>query len=157
MALTKEDLLAISQLLDAKLKTELQPIKEDIISMKKDIISMKADIASTKEDVISMKADIASTKEDVISMKADIASTKEDIIAMKADICDLQQKVSDISVHLENVTDKNIKIIAEGHTDLARKLDEALKVENEKELLLIRMSYLEDEVRKIKERLAQIA
>lgn len=129
MALTKEDLLAISQLLDAKLKTELQPIKEDIISMKKDIISMKADIASTKED----------------------------IIAMKADICDLQQKVSDISVHLENVTDKNIKIIAEGHTDLARKLDEALKVENEKELLLIRMSYLEDEVRKIKERLAQIA
>ncbi len=143
MALTKEDLLAISQLLDAKLKTELQPIKEDIISMKKDIISMKADIASTKEDVISMKADIA--------------STKEDIIAMKADICDLQQKVSDISVHLENVTDKNIKIIAEGHTDLARKLDEALKVENEKELLLIRMSYLEDEVRKIKERLAQIA
>ncbi len=157
MALTKEDLLAISQLLDAKLKTELQPIKEDIISMKKDIIAMKADIASTKEDVISMKADIASTKEDVISMKADIASTKEDIIAMKADICDLQQKVSDISVHLENVTDKNIKIIAEGHTDLARKLDEALKVENEKELLLIRMSYLEDEVRKIKERLAQIA
>ena len=157
MALTKEDLLAISQLLDAKLKTELQPIKEDIISMKKDIISMKADIASTKEDVISMKADIASTKEDIIAMKADIASTKEDIIAMKADICDLQQKVSDISVHLENVTDKNIKIIAEGHTDLARKLDEALKVENEKELLLIRMSYLEDEVRKIKERLAQIA
>ena len=157
MALTKEDLLAISQLLDAKLKTELQPIKEDIISMKKDIIAMKADIASTKEDVISMKADIASTKEDIITMKADIASTKEDIIAMKADICDLQQKVSDISVHLENVTDKNIKIIAEGHTDLARKLDEALKVENEKELLLIRMSYLEDEVRKIKERLAQIA
>ncbi len=157
MALTKEDLLAISQLLDAKLKTELQPIKEDIISMKKDIISMKADIASTKEDIIAMKADIASTKEDIIAMKADIASTKEDIIAMKADICDLQQKVSDISVHLENVTDKNIKIIAEGHTDLARKLDEALKVENEKELLLIRMSYLEDEVRKIKERLAQIA
>ena len=150
MALTKEDLLAISQLLDAKLKTELQPIKEDIISMKEDIISMK-------EDIISMKADIASTKEDIIAMKEDIASTKEDIIAMKADIRDLQQKVSDISVHLENVTDKNIKIIAEGHTDLARKLDEALKVENEKELLLIRMSYLEDEVRKIKERLAQIA
>ena len=143
MALTKEDLLAISQLLDAKLKTELQPIKEDIISMKKDIISMKADIASTKEDVISMKADIA--------------STKEDIIAMKADICDLQQKVSDISVHLENVTDKNIKIIAEGHLDLSRKLDEALKVENEKEMLLLRVNHLENELRKVKERISQIA
>ncbi len=67
------------------------------------------------------------------------------------------KEVTGIKVHLENVTDKNIEIIAEGHTDLARKLDDALKVNNEKELLLIRMSYLENGVRKIKERLAQIA
>lgn len=67
------------------------------------------------------------------------------------------KEVTGIKVHLENVTDKNIKIIAEGHTGLARKLDDALKVNNEKELLLIRMSYLENGVRKIKERLAQIA
>ena len=69
----------------------------------------------------------------------------------------INQKISDIIVHLENVTDKNIKIIAEGHADLSRKLDETLKIENEKELLLIRMSYLEDKVRKIKKRLAEIA
>ena len=76
---------------------------------------------------------------------------------LKSELQPLKDDIRDIKLHLENVTDKNIKIIAEGHTDLARKLDEALKVENEKELLLIRMSYLEDEVRKIKERLAQIA
>lgn len=34
MALTNEDLLAISQLLDVKLKAELQPIKEDVQSIK---------------------------------------------------------------------------------------------------------------------------
>ena len=34
MSLTNEDLLAISQLLDVKLKAELQPIKDDIKSIR---------------------------------------------------------------------------------------------------------------------------
>lgn len=34
MALTSEDLLAISQLLDVKLKAELQPLKDDIKTIK---------------------------------------------------------------------------------------------------------------------------
>lgn len=54
---------------------------------------------------------------------------------------------------MENETNRNIRIIAEGHLDLSRKLDNALKVENEKELLLIRVNSLENEVRKIKQQL----
>ena len=37
MALTNEDLLAISQLLDAKFQSELQPIRDDIRDIKLDI------------------------------------------------------------------------------------------------------------------------
>ena len=54
---------------------------------------------------------------------------------------------------MENETTRNIRIIAEGNLDLSRKLDNALKVENEKELLLIRVNSLENEVRKIKQQL----
>lgn len=39
----------------------------------------------------------------------------------------------------------------------AEKLDDALKVENEKEMLLIRVNTLENEVRKLKERISNIA
>lgn len=35
----------------------------------------------------------------------------------------LNDKVTDIQLTLENETNKNIKIIAEGHLDLSRKLD----------------------------------
>lgn len=69
----------------------------------------------------------------------------------------LNDKINKIELHLENVTDKNIKTIAEGHLDLNRKLDKALSVENEKELLIIRVRMLEDEVQKIKDRLENIA
>lgn len=42
----------------------------------------------------------------------------------------MNAKITDIQLTLENETNRNIQIIAEGHLDLSRKLDEALKVEN---------------------------
>ena len=69
----------------------------------------------------------------------------------------LERKVTSIELTLENETNRNISIIAEGHLDLSRKLDEALKIENEREMLLLRVNHLENELRKVKERLEQIA
>ena len=69
----------------------------------------------------------------------------------------IDSRVLTLESTLENVTNKNISIIAEGHLDLSRKLDEALKVENEKELLLIRVNMLENDIKKIKKRIEQIA
>lgn len=82
-------------------------------------------------------------------------SEKLDIILDKLNGID--NRVLTLESTLENVTNKNISIIAEGHLDLSRKLDEALKVENEKELLLIRVNMLENDIKKIKQRLEQIA
>ena len=97
-----------------------------------------------------------------------MALTNEDLLAMsnllddklkpiKDDIDTLEKKVTSIELTLENETNHGIKIIAEGHPDLSRKLDEALKVENEKEMLLLRVNHLENELRKVKERINQIA
>ncbi len=69
----------------------------------------------------------------------------------------VERKVTDIQMTLENETNKNIQIIAEGHLDLSRKLDDALKVENEKEMLLIRVNRLENEVRRLKDKIEGIA
>ena len=73
------------------------------------------------------------------------------------EIDELKQAVKEIQMTLENETNRNIRIIAEGHLDLSRKLDEALRVENEKEVLLIRVNSLETEVKKLKERIERIA
>ena len=135
MALTKEYLQAIAGL--------IQPLKDDMNIMKNDIKTLRNDI-----DVI---------KKDIDGMKNDIDGMKNDIDGMKNDIKNLDKRVTSLEVHLENITDKNIRIIAEGHLDLNRKLDDALKVENEKELLIIRVRILEEELKKVKDRLNQIA
>jgi len=69
----------------------------------------------------------------------------------------IERDIKDIQLTLENETNKNIALIAEGHLDLSRKLDDALKVENEKEMLLIRVNRLENEIRRIKEKINVIA
>ena len=72
---------------------------------------------------------------------------------MKTDIQKMKNEIREISLTLENETNRNIKIIAEGHLDLSRKLDKALTVENEKEMALIRINMMENELRRIKESL----
>ncbi len=70
---------------------------------------------------------------------------------------EIKTDIHEIQLTLENDTNKRISIIAEGHLDLIRKLDDALKVENEKELLLLRVATLESEIKKIKKKIEQIA
>ena len=73
------------------------------------------------------------------------------------EISRLKQDVKEIQLTLENETNRKIQLIAEGHLDLSRKLDDVLKVENEKEMLLIRVTGLENEIRRLKVRIEEIA
>ncbi len=86
-----------------------------------------------------------------------MALTNEDLKAIEAMLEPIKRDVKSIQLTLENETNRNIKIIAEGHLNLSRKLDEALKIDNEKEMLLLRVNTLENELRKIKERIESIA
>lgn len=135
MALTNDDLQAIANLFKP-IQDDIQMIKEEIHTLKKDTTELKGDIQILKQDVQILKHE-----------------TQE----LKQDVQDLKNRVTSIEITLENETNRGIKVIAEGHLNLDRKLSEALKVENEKELLLLRVSHLENEMRKVKDRLNQIA
>ncbi len=90
-------------------------------------------------------------------LKTELQPMKEDIHILKEDVSFLKNKTTSLEIHLDNVTDRNIQSLAEGHLNLYIKLNKALKVETEKELLIIRVGILEDELRRVKERLNQIA
>ena len=75
-------------------------------------------------------------------------SEKLDIILSKLD--KLENDVTDMKLTLENEIRTNIQHIAEGHLDLS-------KIDHEKEMLAIRVNVLETEVRRLKDRIEQIA
>lgn len=83
--------------------------------------------------------------------------SNDDLKAIESMLEPIKRDIRSIQLTLENETNRNIKIIAEGHLDLSRKLDDVLRVDNEKEMLLIRVNILENELRKVKERIENIA
>lgn len=66
---------------------------------------------------------------------------------------DIKKSITEIQMTLENETNKIIQIIAKGHLNLSRKLNDALRMENEKEMLLLRVNRLENEIHRIKQRI----
>ena len=61
----------------------------------------------------------------------------------------VEAKTTDIQLTIENDIRRSINIIAEGHLDLNRKLDESMKVNHEKELMLVRVNHMETQIREI--------
>lgn len=90
MTLTSEDLLAISQLLDTKLKTEIQ-------------------------------AGLRPLKEEVQDLKEEVQDLKEEVQDLKDEVQDLKGNIRKIELHLENITDKNIQILAENYLPAAQR------------------------------------
>ncbi len=107
--------------------------------------------------VVQKTGDNMTDSEKLDLILSEMQIMKGDMDTMKSGIQETTQKVTGIELHLENVTDRNIQIIAEDHLNLSRKLDNALKVENEKEMLIIKVNILEDELRKLKEKIDKIA
>ncbi|WP_160584035.1 hypothetical protein [Acetatifactor muris] len=67
----------------------------------------------------------------------------------------IEENLADIQLILENETNKNIRLIAEGRFDRSRKPDGALKAK--KEMLLLQMDRLEKDIRRIKQKIEEIA
>lgn len=122
----QELLTALSAMLDEKFQKELTPVKKELSELKKEFTELKADVSVLKED---------------------ISVLKEDVSGLKKDMTDVKQKVTTIEITLENETNRNIEIIAEGHHILDRKLDEALKSFSENELYKLRINRLDAEVK----------
>ncbi len=104
------------------------------------------------DDMQLLKDDVHGLKNDVHGLKDDVNGLKDTVQSLQDRVQVLEGNVKGLQLTLENETNRNIRIIAEGHLDLNRKLDEALKVENEKELMYLRVNVLENDMRRVKEK-----
>ena len=60
-----------------------------------------------------------------------MALTNTDLKSIESMLEPIKRDIRSIQLTLENETNRNIKLIAEGHLDLSRKPDDALKIDNE--------------------------
>ena len=131
--LEKQDLKLIAGIVEKS----IEPMREDVRNLQKDVHGLKEDVGGLQQDVHGLK-------EDIHNLQNDVHDQQEEMILMR-------NGFKEIKVTLENEVRRSIKIIGEGHRDLSRKLNEAQKVTSEQEMLQLRVTWLESEIRKTKE------
>ena len=144
-----ELLLAMSNVMDEKLKSELQPIKCDIHDMKADIRNMKDDMQNMKDDMQDVKTDIQNLKDDMQDMKDDMQN-------MKGDIGVLSNRMANVELTLENQTNHNIQLLAENHLSLVDKLNAAIRVQDKSILCEVQVSGLRRRVENLEREVAEL-
>ena len=144
--LEKKDLEMIAEII----RETNKPINERL-----DKIDSRLDKMDSRLDEMDSRLDKMDSRLDKMDSRLDKMDSRFD--KMDSRLNRVEAKVIEVQMTLENETNKDIHIIAEGHLDLSRKLDDALKVENEREMLLLRVTHLENEIRRIKQRLEEIA
>ena len=107
-----------------------------------------------KSDIVELKSDMAEVKSDMTVVKTDIIDLRNDMNTMEgridAKMEQLNENVKGIRFTIENEIRPSIAFIAESHFILNRKLDEAIRVAGSIEMTRIRVSILEDDVKKLK-------
>lgn len=158
--LEKQDIQTIAEIFNSSMK----PIKEELQDVKGEVLGLKGQVQGIEEEVLELKEQVQGVQGEVRELKGQVRGVQGEVLELKERVQGvggkarkLEGHVQGIRLTLENETNKNINIIAEGHLNLSRKLDEALKVENEKEVLLIRINCLENGYRTLKEQVEAIA
>ncbi len=109
----------------------LQALYDDMQIVRNKVTSLDEKVASLDEKVTSLDEKVTSLDEKVASLDEKVISLDEKVASLDKKVTSLERQVLKINVTLENETNRNIKIIAEGHLDLSRKLNEAVKLSSD--------------------------
>ena len=153
-------------------KLDSMELRFDVMESKLDSLESGFEVTESRFDAVDARFDSVETKLEAVAsetgamdtgfetmetrlnaMDARTETIKQELDAMDARFEKLSRGVRDIGLTLQNETNKNIMHVAEGYLDLVRKLDETRRTENEKEMLVMRVNTLENELRRVKEQL----
>lgn len=121
MTLTNEDLQAIANL--------IQPLKEDIQGLREEVQKLKDEVEELKQRMTKLEARMT---------KLEARTTK------------LETRMTGLELHVENNTDKNIRLIAENFVELTNKLNQAIPAAEKNLAYEVKVNYLIEEVDNLK-------
>lgn len=85
---------------------------------------------------------------ELILSKMDSMETKMD--SLESEVSHIKSDLHGTKLTLENVTNRNIQLVAENFVDLTRKLDENIKITDQTIAYHVKVNFLSGEVEKLK-------
>ena len=127
MALTNEDLQAIAQL--------LQPMQDSITRLEGNFSGMQGTINKMQDTIDGMQGTINKMQDTIYGM---------------------QDSITNLQLHIENVTDTNIQLLAENHIELTKKLNQLIPVADNNRAYEVKVNYLFEKVSNLEKEVAAL-
>ena len=119
---------------------------------KMDMILERLEHVDKKIETMDKKIETMDKKIGTMDKKIETMDKKIETMGKKIETMD--NDITSIKLTLENEVRTNIMKVAEGHLDLARNLQEAMKNNNQVEMLTVRVNVLESDVRELKQKIS---
>lgn len=157
MALTNQDLLAISGLLEDKLKSELQPMRAELESLGADVSELKCDMSQVLSEtarIQPIKEDIQLLKEETAGFKTDVGIFKIDMVTFKFDLSDAKEEVRYLKRKVENVVVPQMLLLGD---DRPAEEERYAKEEERLDALEADVAFLKQRVAEQEEKIQKLA
>ncbi len=106
------------------------------------------------EKVSDLDAKVGNLETKVDNLETKVDDLDDRVERLESETREIRQKVTKMDLIMENELRVNIQRVAEGHLDLSRNLHEAMKPNNEIEMLAIKVRMLETDVRELKDKVS---
>lgn len=140
-----ELLTAIAGMLDEKLK----PVTQKLTGLENRMTGM--------EDKMSgLESRISGLEDKTSGIEGKVTGLEEKVSAIQKISAETQKELTEVKMHIENVTDKNITLLAENYCNLVNKIDENNKVTDVQLAYQIKVNFLIDDMEKMKKEIAEL-
>ncbi len=109
-------------------------------------------MALTKQDLQEISLLLNPLQSDMQDMKQDMQGMKQDMQEMKQNMQDMSERITALDLHIENETDRNIRLLAENHIDIIRKLNNVVDAHTKDLIFEIEISDLKTRVKRLEDR-----
>jgi len=113
-------------------------------------------MALTNDDLRAISDLIQPIRDDLQGVKDDLRGVKGDVQGLKEDMQEVKGELAAVKMHLENVTDKNIQLLAENHIALVDKLRQTTQVGDRNISYEVKVDYAIEEINKLKKDVAML-
>lgn len=121
-----------------------------------EIKDMKTDMKDMKTDIQNMKAYMQNMDLRIQNLETDVQNMKTDIQNMKTDMNSVKLKVTGIELKLEEEIRHNIQLLAENHSNLIDKLNQAIRVTDKTLIWEVQLSGFKIRLEKLEEEFAEL-
>ena len=140
-----ELLTAIAGMLDEKLK----PVTQKLTGLEDKMTGMEDKMSGLESRILGLE-------DKTSGIEGKVTGLEEKVSAIQKISAETQKELTEVKMHIENVTDKNITLLAENYCNLVNKLDENNKVTDVQLAYQIKVNFLIDDMEKMKKEIAEL-